>query len=83
MQDILLTLQSVAKTQLNQYWNISQYALSEPDPIKSISLFDLAYRKKDRANNQFNTIQGMTQIYKLAAHVPWQIERSYPLFKVG
>lgn len=82
MQDIILTLQSVAEIELNLYWNTSQCALLELDHIKRISLSDLACQKKDRANNQFNTIQGMAQIYKLAVHIPWQRERRDPLIKV-
>lgn len=33
----------------------------EPDHIKPIRLSNLAYRKKDKVNNQFNTRQGMIQ----------------------
>lgn len=47
MQDILFNSESVAKTQLNLYWNTPWYAISESDHIKSISLADLAYWMND------------------------------------
>lgn len=62
MQDIILNSESGVKTQLNLYWKTPWYAVSELDHIKSISSADLAYWMNDRANDQFNTIQGIIQI---------------------
>lgn len=51
MQDIILTLQSVADIELNLYWNTSQCALLELDHIKRISLSDLACQKKQQTTS--------------------------------